>query len=243
VDSAIKSQDDKQLCKSQGIWSWTIRLKDKDCSAKGSYMNFDVKIEISSGPEILPCFYSIFQRGFLFLCRVGTSIEDLLLHQLSLDPKLVEEKVNTVFLDGCCVDDISSAILNKGSIIAFSSALPGLAGATLRRGGHYARLRESITHRQQIKPETQEEGLIIVKLFNLLMAEMGGIFLEKGIVLDQKAAADLFNPEQKQLWRIKTIEVNGVPSSCETLLQNNPFADSDLVMIRAVKDGKPADDI
>jgi len=46
---------------------------------------------------------------------------------------------------------------------------------------------EGLNHIQTTnQTESQEEGLIIVKLFNLLMAEMGGIFLEKGIVLNQK---------------------------------------------------------
>jgi hypothetical protein len=207
-------------------------------------MNYDAKIELLFRPEILPCFYSIFQSGFLFPCQVERSIEDLLLRQLALDPEFVKEKVCTVFLNGCCVDDISSAILKEGSTVAFSSALPGLAGATLRRGGHYACLRDSITYRQEIKPESQEEGLIIVKLFNLLMAGIGGVFLEKGIVLNQKAASELFDPEQKRLWQqIKAIEIKGVPFSREILLQNNPFGDSDKIMIRAIKDGKSAEDI
>jgi hypothetical protein len=203
-------------------------------------MKIDAKMEISFTPEILPCFYSIFQRGFLFSCKVERSIEHLLLHQLELDPKFVKEKVSTVFLDGSCVDDISSAILKEGSTVAFSSALPGLAGATLRRGGHYACLRESITHKEQsAATEAEHEGLITVKLFNILMGGMGGVFLEKGIILGRNAATEFFTSMSKDLLDlIDKVEIRGAILSLETFLKEQPLVEYDQIMIRAIKDGR-----
>jgi hypothetical protein len=203
-------------------------------------MKFDAKIEILRKPEILPCFYSIFQSGFLFFCQVERSIEDLLLHQLELDPTFVEEKVSTVFLNGSCVDDISSAILKEGSTVAFSSALPGLAGATLRRGGHYACLRESITHKEQSAvTESEHEGLITVKLFNILMGGMGRVFLEKGIIIGRNAAIDLLKTGYKGLLDlIDKVEIRGAILSLETFLKEQPFVGYDQIMIRAIKDGR-----
>jgi hypothetical protein len=203
-------------------------------------MKVDAKIEISFTPEILPCFYFIFQRGFLFSCKVERSIEDLLLHQLELDPKFVKEKVSTVFLNGSCVDDISSAILKEGSTVAFSSALPGLAGATLRRGGHYACLRESITHKEQAAAtEAEHEGIITVKLFNILMGGMGGVFLEKGIILGRNTATEFFTSMSKDLLDlIHKVEIRGAILSLETLLKEQPLVEYDQIMIRAIKDGR-----
>jgi len=200
------------------------------------YKYFYIKIELLYAPEIIPYFYSIFQKGFLFPCRVEKSIDDLLLNQLALEPEFVEKKVSTVFLDGCCVDDISSALLKEGSTVAFSSALPGLAGATLRRGGHYACLRESITHKKQTASEAEHEGLVTVKLFNILMAEMGEPFLEKGIILDGAAARDLFNPRHKALLNfIKNIEIRGKGVSCEEFFQEKLLSSYDQIMIRVVR--------
>lgn len=194
-----------------------------------------VIIEISSGPGIVACFSSVFQGGFLFPCQVGKSIEDLLLQQLALDRNLIEDKVNTVFLDGKCVDDISSAILKDGSAVAFSSALPGLAGATLRRGGHYACLRDSITYNKKECPDARREGLITVKLFNLLMVELGRIFLEKGIVLTHATAADLFSREHKGFWRhVKAIRIGDMPSSSDKIFEDIVLDDCDRIMVRTV---------
>lgn len=206
-------------------------------------MDYEAKIELLFRSEILPCFYSIFQSGFLFSCQVERSIEDLLLRQLELDPEFVKEKVSTVFLNGSCIDDISSAILKNGSIVAFSSALPGLAGATLRRGGVYACLRESITHKTQAAPEAEHEGLITVKLFNILMAEMGEVFLEKGIILNRTAATDLFNARHKGfLDLITSVEIRDEILSREKFLKENLFVDYDQMMVRVIRDSKSATD-
>lgn len=206
-------------------------------------MKIDAKIEISFTPEILPCFYTIFQSGFLFFCQVERSIEDLLLRQLELDSKFVEEKVSTVFLNGSCVDDISSAILKEGSTVAFSSALPGLAGATLRRGGHYACLRESITHKEQAAPSAGREGLITIKLFNILMAGMGGVFLEKGIILNRNSAIDLFTTRSKDLLNlINKVEIRGAILSLETFLMEHQLDEYNQILIRAIKNSRSVKD-
>ena len=112
-------------------------------------MKIALVVRIEAGKALIPYFRPIFQAGFLFRCLVGQSIEDFLFRQLSLQKEFVEKKVSTVFLDGQCVDDITSATLNDASIVALSSALPGLVGATLRRGGFYACLRDSITYRKE----------------------------------------------------------------------------------------------
>jgi len=57
----------------------------------------------------------------------------------------VKEKISTIFLDGKAVDSPETALLREGSTLALSSAMPGLAGAILRRDGPYASLRSSIT--------------------------------------------------------------------------------------------------
>lgn len=212
------------------------KMSEKITKADHSYL----RIKISSQPAVFTRFYAIFQSGFQFHCQVGKSVEDLLLRQLALNPKLIEEKVNTIFLDGKCVDDISSAVMSEGSVVAFSSALPGLAGATLRRGGAYACLRDSITHRKNARNESQREGFITVKLFNLLMEELGRVFLEKGIVLNRSAAVDLFKTGDGGFWRhMDVIEVDGMPLSSEKLLKEIQSADYSRIMVRAVANSCP----
>lgn len=158
-------------------------------------------VKIIGGTSLTPSFRSIFQAGFLFCCQVGLSIEDFFFRQLTLSRTVVEEKISTIFLDGQCVDNIASATLSDGSIIALSSALPGLAGATLRRGGFYASLRDSITYHTEAKPVDRRQGIITVKLFNLLMDELGPVFLRKGITIGRSEIIDFFQRQREGFWR------------------------------------------
>jgi hypothetical protein len=193
-----------------------------------------LRVKIYGRKEILTHFYGVFQNGVQFRCKVGRSIEDLLMGQMGLNPKFVEEKINTIFLNGRCVDDLSSAVLVEGSVVAFSSALPGLAGATLRRGGAYAVLRDSITHTKNERFISQREGYITVKCFNLLMPELGRIFLEKGIFIDRAAGADLFKKEEG-FWRlVDAIEAGGKPLSQDRISGEINSGSCDRIMISAV---------
>jgi len=199
----------------------------------------DLGIKIYSGPEIISRFYNIFQGGFLFPCQVETSIEDLLSRQLGLKPEFVQEKINTVFLDGSCVDDISSATLKDGSVVAFSSALPGLAGATLRRGGHYACMRDSITHVNKNRPDVRREGHITIKLFNLLMAELGRVFLEKGIVLNRHDAMELLQQDNEEIrMQGDRVFTGERPLSRKRIVEEISLIENSRILVRVVMNSK-----
>lgn len=117
-------------------------------------------------------------RGILLPLESPCSIQDFLCEKLGLAPEYVENRITTVFLDGKVVDDLEQAMLRNGSKLALSAAMPGLAGASLRRNGAYAALRQSIS---QPWPSSDEEegGFIQVKLFNLLIAELGPLLRKK----------------------------------------------------------------
>jgi hypothetical protein len=134
-------------------------------------------------PTLVPRFYGILQAGFWVKGSAGESVGEVLCGQLGLSVEYVNERISTVFLDGKPVDDIDSAIVREGSTLALSSAMPGLVGATMRRKGFYASFRNAITHREEGERSPEKEGLFRVKLFNLLMAELGPLFLERGIYL------------------------------------------------------------
>ena len=61
--------------------------------------------------------------------------------------------------------------------------MPGLVGATLRRGGAYSSFRSAITYHETGKACAPGEGWISLKIFNLLMAELGPDLLRKGVLL------------------------------------------------------------
>jgi hypothetical protein len=189
-------------------------------------------VRIEAGKTLVPYFRPIFQAGFFFRCQVGQHIADFLFRQLSLKKEFVEEKISTVFLDGQCVDDISLAILNDNCVVALSSALPGLVGATLRRGGFYACLRDSINYRQEDMPVKARQGTITIKLFNLLMEELGPVFLKKGIIMGRFAIASFFQAQKEGFWKeIKAVHLESMSIANGKLMEESTYDNHDHLMV------------
>jgi hypothetical protein len=132
-------------------------------------------------PTLIPRFYPILQAGFFVKVRTGESVGQLLRGQWGLSEDYVRERISTIFLDGKPLDDVDSATVREGSTLALSSAMPGLVGATMRRKGFYASFRGSITYKEEAQHPPEKDGFFRVKLFNLLMEELGTLLLGKGI--------------------------------------------------------------
>jgi len=130
------------------------------------------------------------QRGVRVPARVPCTIAQFLVDQLGIAPETVERRISTLFVDGSVVDSVDGTELRDGSILALSAAMPGLVGATLRRGGYYARMRAEITAAAGPGPAARAgSGVVTVKLFNLLIAELGPHLLAHGILLPRATAA------------------------------------------------------
>jgi len=69
---------------------------------------------------------------------VGCSIRDLLCGQLALQDEYLDNRIHTFFLNGKAVDDVDSTLVTGGAVLALSSAMPGIMGDCLRKGGLYA---------------------------------------------------------------------------------------------------------
>jgi hypothetical protein len=134
------------------------------------------------GSATIPRLYPILQAGFFVRSLVGTTVTAFLKNQLELSVKYIEERISTIFLNGKPVDNIDAAIVEEGSTLALSSAMPGLVGATMRRKGPYASLRNAITYKDRVVGGTSvKEGAVRLKLFNLVMADLGPLLLKRGI--------------------------------------------------------------
>lgn len=194
--------------------------------ATASVLNISLIVDSSSVKE----FYVLLQAGFAIKCLVGTSIENLLYDQLKLNPQLVEEKISTIFLSGKPVDDIAAATLQDGSTLALSGAMPGLVGATLRRKSPLASFRQSISAHRDSKNFKQSEGHVQIKLFNILLEELGTFFLGKGIFIKKDMFAAFVELLADGFYdKFRKILINNKPmelrSSAEwfSLIANNDF--------------------
>ena len=137
-----------------------------------------------------------------------------------IGPEIIEKRISTVFLDGKPVDDIDRARLSDGAILALFASMPGLAGASLRRGGRLASFRGQITFSPIKKPGPSQTGYISVRLFNLLLKELGPIFLNKGVFIESADFVDIITSLPDDiLENIVGIRVNGLVESPGRLLR------------------------
>lgn len=136
-------------------------------------------------PLQLVCFLPLLQQGVEVQLTAQQTVRELLCQELNLDPAYVETRIQTIFLDGKPVDDLDRSRVPLGATLALSAAMPGLVGAILRRGSYYAAMRREITHREAERLSPTAVGLIKLKLFNLLAAELGPALLARGIWLSR----------------------------------------------------------
>ncbi|MDQ5987453.1 MAG: hypothetical protein CSYNP_03193 [Syntrophus sp. SKADARSKE-3] len=163
-------------------------------------------------PARLTAFYGLLQKGVMVRANVGQSIGAILCQDFGLKSSYIQERISTIFLNGKPVDDIESAVLKGGDVLALSGAMPGLVGATLRCGGAYRSMRAAITYREEGMPCGCEPGFFRLKLFNILIQEFGPPLLERGIVINADELADFFARQPDVFWRdCQSMVLNGAP--------------------------------
>lgn len=156
-----------------------------------------IALELDS--SVIGVLYPFLQRGVRIRAEKGSSIKVLLCDTMSINPEYVDQRIQTIFLDGKPVDDPASTVLDEGSRIALSAAMPGLAGATLRRDGFFAGMRSQITHRSEHSTGTSESCFVTVRLFNLLIEELAPKLLATGIWLTDDELRDLLELSPNEL--------------------------------------------
>jgi hypothetical protein len=143
----------------------------------------DRRLKLVFKKNPISAFFPLLQKGF-FIEITTANLNDLLCQICGLDPVEVKERIQTIFLNGKPVDDLEKVDIQDGDRLALSAAMPGLVGATMRSGGILAGFRHSISHRPSAAPFDAHGGLLSIKLFNLLIKEIGPHLLEHGILVE-----------------------------------------------------------
>lgn len=177
------------------------------------------RLRLKCSRKLLLKLVPLLVAGVWVECRMGCSIRELLCRQLGVDSDYLDNVIQTVFLDGKPVDDVDNAYVEPGSTLALSAAMPGLVGATLRKGGLLAGFRHSISHEGSRNgvSERQSNGRINVKLFNLVTKELGSLFLARGVILQSSAVRELVMPAGIVPPSVEEIAVDGSWISPEKL--------------------------
>ncbi len=144
-----------------------------------------VRLEIEA--RLISSFLKLIEQGFKLKVKTGLTIRELLCGQFGVSGEYFDNRIQTIFLNGKAVDNVDAAGIEDNSRIALSAAMPGLVGATFRKGGRYAPLRGTISYSKEKKSIVRGEGKITLKLFNMIARELGPVFLRKGVIIDGNA--------------------------------------------------------
>jgi hypothetical protein len=178
-----------------------------------------VHLDLSIKPDRLPLFSHLLGGGFLVETRTGISVRDLLCRQIGVSDAYLDQRIQTIFLNGKVVDNVDSAIVINGAVLALSAAMPGLAGATLRRGGVYAAMRKEISHHNITLNDSPENGSVTIKLFNFVALELGAIFLEQGILINGTQMNFFFQNAREFFWDgCHVVKIDGIPQDAREIL-------------------------
>ncbi|HOS96543.1 MAG TPA: hypothetical protein PLR71_01435 [Deltaproteobacteria bacterium] len=190
-------------------------------------------LDITMTRDALHHLFLLMQNGFSLRITRPCSLLTFLTEKIGLERDFIEERIQTIFLNGKPVDDLASAAVGNGSSLALSAAMPGLVGAALRRGGYYGALRSSITHPGETEPGGTG-GMVRVKIFNLLLEEMGPGLLEAGILVAGPDMVEFLGRQEASFWDGCTqIMLNGSPLNREALLGKGALSVHETVLVRA----------
>ncbi len=161
------------------------------------------------------CFNLVFRQGAGLEVSTGSSIREVVTSQIGISEDYLDKRIQTIFLNGRAVDDVDSMKIRDGDVLALSAAMPGLVGATLRKGGKYASFRQPISLKDDASVSVIKDGRITLKLFNQIAGEQGLLLLHKGIWMKGRDFIDAVKKikDMSMLNEIESFEINGMAFS------------------------------
>ncbi len=179
-------------------------------------MPIDRTIELQLHPQQLGMFFPLLMEGVEVDIVTGSSVKQLLIEQFGISADYICSRITTLFLNSRAVDNAATALVLDGASLALSGAMPGLVGATMRSGGFYAAMRGAMTHHNDEQIPLAKRGRIKLKLFNLLLHELGPRILARGIVLNSQRLQSLLAAQPAD-FRPLSLQLDGRPLAVEHL--------------------------
>ncbi|NLI82441.1 MAG: hypothetical protein GX443_12275 [Deltaproteobacteria bacterium] len=192
-------------------------------------------IRIGTTPEGLATWFPLLGQGFLVKTRIGRNLRQVLCEEIGLSPEYLEERVQTVFLDGKAIDDLEASVVGEASVVALSAAMPGFVGAAYRKGGYYRVMRSGTTYDNDPSQYNEKPGFFKMKLFNLVAAELGESFLRVGILLDSLALTRFLANQPDSFWKkCREIRIDDQLTATDELLTHLEGAPQHLVSLQVL---------
>jgi hypothetical protein len=124
---------------------------------------------------------TVLQSGFLHRCRQGETIFSCLLGLKGFTREYIDKEIQTIFYNGDALDDLEAELSGDRPIIALSSAMPGLAGAILKRNSPCGILRKTRTVEHSGAADRLLD--VVIKLFNTVALDRGPTLFQQGIII------------------------------------------------------------
>ena len=156
-------------------------------------------VVIELNHDWIPGVSLLFQKGVTVDAQTGCSVQAFLCDQLGLSREYVEARIQTIMLNGKIVDDPKTAAIQSGGVLSLSAAIPGLLGATLRTGSYYAAMRSQISWKGGAPTSGGGQGTFVIKLFNILINEVGTRLLRRGVWVQAADLASLMIEQREWL--------------------------------------------
>ncbi len=178
-------------------------------------------LRLTVSPESLVFFTTVLQSGIELKADDSVSI-GMFLHQFpGFTAEYLAESVQTIFLNGTAVDDLTLPFTGTNPVLALSAAMPGLAGAIFRRNSFHSALRTD-TNTLQSSSIKQEFITVTLKLFNSIARDRGGEFLERGVCIKTTPVASFLLKRPSLMKKIEHIEFDNRQLEAVELLKVLP---------------------
>jgi hypothetical protein len=196
------------------------------------------RLNLIVNPKLKPLFFQLLGHGFRVSIQTGCSVKEVLCNQLGIHEDYLAQRIQTIFLNAKVVDDPNSAIVPNEATMALSGAMPGLVGAILRRGGFYAPMRRQISHETTNLTSQLDNGQIILKLWNLVVKELGPTFLQQGIRIGTQECKSFIERHSDALKAgARSVELNNHPVEVDSLWKVDWKTNLVLLQVKSEKSG------
>ena len=184
------------------------------------------QINLYTDSDTLVRFATVLQSGVQYgSIETGATIGSFLHSLPGFETSYINERVQTIFLNGTATDNLSTPLTGKRIVLAITTAMPGLAGAIFRKDSPHAPLRTTSGKEQS----TDKPELVVLKVFSALTKERGPELLNAGVLIKSYDLNSFLHYRPSMLRELHKIELNGTEAGKEELL--NTLENSELVTL------------
>ncbi len=178
-------------------------------------------LQLTVTSDSLPLFTTVLQSGIEVKASHGETLAKFLSKFSGFTAEYLADTVQTIFLNGTAVDDLSLPLTGSNPVLALSAAMPGLAGAIFRRNSFHSALR---TETKSLQSETAQQAStsVTLKLFNSIARERGEEILKAGFCLGAVLFANFLNKRPHLFQHLVKIQLEGRELDLGELLRALP---------------------